>query len=101
MFIMVTCTWPTKSSIDMGKLMIESVTSNPLPEWLKRHGMYLLFDEGLKAYGLYEVEEGHEYEGYKEVCNRHVVFFPVEGYKTTVECLIAAEEGLNFVGLSM
>lgn len=102
MFILATNTWPGKYSTEVGKITIDSVKSNPLPDFLKRVGMYIVFGaEGLKSYALYDVDEGHEYEGYKDICNRFARFFPIEGFQTTIECLIPVEEGLNFVGLSM
>ena len=53
----------------------------------------------MKAYNLYEVEKGHEDEGYKELMKEEVPFFNIEGYKFTVEPLLSVEEALPLVGL--
>ncbi len=99
MFFMVIETWPTKSSVETGKVAVGTL-SKALPPYVKRLGLYVTpGGDGIKAYNLYEVEKGHEDEGYKELMKEEVPFFSIEGYKFTVEPLLSVEEALPLVGL--
>jgi hypothetical protein len=90
MFFMVTETWPSTSSVELGKASIESI-SRPLPEFMKRLGNYVVFGgDGVKAYALYEAEDGKEREGYKEVVGR---------FKCNVEIVLPIDEALPLIGL--
>lgn len=58
MQFMVVLTWPLSSSTDVGKVSVE-LLSKPLPEYLKRLGLYVVpGGEGVKEYALYEAERG-------------------------------------------
>jgi len=99
MFLMVTQTYPTKSVAAVGKVAM-GVLAKALPPYVKRLGPYIAAGgDGIKAYNLYEVEKGHEDEGYKELMKEEVPFFSIEGYKFTVEPLLSAEEALPLIGL--
>jgi hypothetical protein len=99
MFFMVTETWPSTSSVELGKASIESI-SRPLPEFMKRLGNYVVFGgDGVKAYALYEAEDGKEREGYKEVVGRFAQFMSVEGFKCNVEIVLPIDEALPLIGL--
>jgi hypothetical protein len=99
MLFMVASTWPTKSSVQVGKVAVEIFAKGPPPH-VKRLGLYITpGGDGMKAYNLYEVEKGHEDEGYKELMKEFVPFFNIEGYKFTVEPLLSVEEALPLVGL--
>jgi len=99
MLFMVTETWPTKSSVEAGKVAVEGL-AKALPPYVKRLGPYVTpGGDGIKAYNLYEVEKGHEDEGYKELMKEEVPYLNIEGYKFTVEPLLSVEEALPLVGL--
>jgi hypothetical protein len=99
MLFMVTETWPTESSVEVGKVAVVAL-AKALPSYVKRLGPYVApGGDGIKAYNLYEVEKGHEDEGYKELMKEEVPYLNIEGYKFTVEPLLSAEEALPLVGL--
>ena len=99
MFVMVTSTYPTKSSVQVGKVAVETLAKAP-PPYVKRLGPYVTAGgDGIKAYTLYEIEKGHVEEGIVEVTKRMVPYFSIEGYKYTLETLLTAEEALPLIGL--
>ena len=99
MLFMLTMTWPTESSGEVGKVAVENLAKAPPPH-VKRLGLYLTpGGDGMKAYVLYEIEKGHVDEGFKEVTKRHVPYFNIEGWRYTIEPLLSVEEALPLVGL--
>ena len=99
MFVMLTMIWPTKSSVEVGKVAVESL-AKALPPYMERLGPYVAAGgDGIKAYTLYEIEKGHVQEGLIEVSKRMVPYFSAEGYKFTLETLLTVEEALPLVGL--
>jgi len=99
MLFMLTMTWPTKSSGEVGKVAVENL-AKASPPHVKRLGLYLTpGGDGMKAYVLYEIEKGHIDEGFKEVTKRHVPYFSIEGWRYTIEPLLSVEEALPLVGL--
>jgi len=99
MLFMLTMTWPTKSSGEVGKVAVENL-AKASPPHVKSLGLYLTpGGDGMKAYVLYEIEKGHIDEGFKEVTKRHVPYFSIEGWRYTIEPLLSVEEALPLVGL--
>jgi len=97
---MVNETWPSQSSVDLGKVAVQ-ILSTPMPSHLKMPlNCIAPGGDGVKAYVLYEVEKGHEEEGYKEIL-RLAPFLSIEGFKCTVEPVLPAEEALPLVGLKL
>lgn len=99
MLFMVTETYPTKSSVEAGKVAVEAYTKAP-PPYVKTTGLYLaLGGDGIKSYAIYEIEKGHVDEGYKGLLKVYVPFFNIEGWKFAVEPLLPVKEALPLVGL--
>jgi len=99
MFFMVTQTWPTKSTAQVGKVGVEAL-AKALPLYVKRLGPYIVAGgDGFKSYSLYEIEKGQVEEGIKELNKRFVAFFNIEGWKYTIEPLMSVEEALPLLGL--
>ena len=99
MFFIVTSTWPTKSSVQVGKVAVEILAKGPPPH-VKILGIYPTpGGDGIKGYSLYEVEKGHVDEGFKELLKSYVAYFSIEGYKFAVEPLLSVEEALPLIGL--
>lgn len=98
---MLTETWPSKSSVDVGKISVQ-ILGRPLPSYVRMHGPYLAFGgDGIKSYTLYDVEEGHGEEWHKEMMKQLAELLGVEGFKATVEVLLSVEDALPLVGLSL
>lgn len=69
---------PFKSTAEMGKITVEAYKEQP--KNFKRLGVYVVYGgEGVKTYTLYEIEEGKEYEGYKEMMEFVTQYYQVEG----------------------
>ena len=99
MFFMVTMTYPTKSSVQVGKVAVGTLAKAPPPH-VERLGIYTAAGgDGFKAYSLYEVEGEHVEEGIRELTKRFVPFYSVEGWKYTLEPLMGVEESLATIGL--
>ena len=99
MFFMVTQTYPTKSTAQVGKVGV-GMLAKALPPYVKRLGVYIAAGgDGMKTYVLYEIEKGQVEEGIKELNKRMVAYFNIEGWKYTIEPLMSAEEALPLIGL--
>ena len=99
MLFMVTMTYPTKSTVQVGKVAV-GMLSKALPPYVKILGIYIApGGDGIKNYDLYEIEKGHVEEGIKELNKRFVAYFNIEGWKHTIEPLMSAEEALPMLGL--
>ena len=97
MLFMVTQTYPTKSVAQVAKVGMEVLTKAPPPH-VKRLGVYITAgSDGMKSYGLYEIEKGHVEEGMKEVNKNLVPFFNIEGWKFTLEPLLTPEEAVSLL----
>jgi len=96
---MVTMTYPTKSTVQVGKVAVGMLAKAP-PPYVKRLGLYIApGGDGIKNYSLYEIEKGQVEEGIMELNKRFVAYFNIEGWKYTIEPLMAPEEALAMIGL--
>ena len=100
MYVISVITWPTKSTDEIGKAAVEALR-NP-PANVKRSGPYTIpGGDGIKSYSLWDIEEGHEKDGYKAIMDNYVPYLPIEGFKLTMEVVLPAEEALAMIGLSL
>lgn len=98
---MLTETWPSKSSVEVGKIAVK-ILSQPLPSYVKMHGPLSTFGgDGVKCYTIYDVEKGHGEEWHKEMCQRLAELVGVDGFKPTIEVVLSVEDALPLVGLSL
>jgi hypothetical protein len=101
MLFMVNETWPSKSSVDVGKKSVE-LEGRERPPYLKSLGPYVgVGGDGIKSCVIYEIEKGHEEEGLKEIVGLFAQLLSIEGYKFTIEPVFTMEEALAFVGLQL
>jgi hypothetical protein len=99
MQFMVVLTWPLSSTTDVGRISVE-LLSRPMPEYLKRVGLYVVpGGDGVKEYALYESGKGQEEAAYKEILNRFVEYKTVSGFRFTIENVLPAEEALGLIGM--
>lgn len=97
MNLMMTMTWPLKSSDDIGKAFVGLPA---LPDFLKRPVLFNCWgSEGNKSYALYEIDKGYEDEGIKAITERYVHFRTVEGCRVTAEVLLSVQDSLAMIGL--
>jgi len=97
MLYMVTTTYPLKCANEIGKVYMERM-KKPKAEHVKRVGMWLApGGKGVKSWTIYEVENGHEDEGYKEITSRHSEYFHIEGFEINIEAVLKPEDALPLI----
>ena len=101
MFFQAVQRYPLSASEQVGKLAVELLRKPP-PDYYKRMGPYVgLTAEGVKAFMLYDVEEGREGEAYKYLADIYATYRVVEGYSVVIEPLLAVDEALSILGLKI
>lgn len=101
MHLMTTTTYPLSSAAQAGKKFVE-VAKSPLPDFLNRLAMYTEYGgKGITAYGIYEVEAGHEDEGIKALVKLITNFYDIPGYETAIRVVLTVEEALPMIGLEL
>ncbi len=68
MLYLATSTFPLNSAVSVGKAYIEAISKQL--NYVNRVGMWMCYGgEGVKTWFVYELTEGHEEEGLKELFN--------------------------------
>jgi len=99
MFVLVTATYPPDKAIEVAKAFIK-LMETPLPSFVNYTVYTTTSEVGIKAYGLFEIENRKLAEGIMEVIKRHVPYHDIVGYRWKMEILLTVEEALPFVGLA-
>ena len=97
-FLTIT-SFPGDKSEEIGKLLPKLPK---LPDFVKPPQLFTTVsnDNGrIKAYGLYEVEDGKSHEGYVAIAKRLTGYFDVEGMDYKIEPLMSIREALTLLGL--
>lgn len=101
MLVMVTLTWPSESSVKVGKVTVKALAKD-MPPYVKRHGFYVAAGiNGMKAYALYGLEDGHVDEGFVELMKRYAPYIGIKGWEFMVEPLLTTEDALSLVQLEL
>ena len=67
---------------------------------MKMLGPYIVMGgDGVKDYAIYEVEKGQADKALAEIMGRLSGFFPIPGYRASLEVAITQIEALPLVGL--
>lgn len=99
MLYMVTTTHPLNRADEIGKVYMERM-KKPKAEYVNRVGMWLApGGKGVKSWTIYEVENGQEVEGYKEIASRHSEYFHIEGFELNIEAVLKPEDALSLIGM--
>ncbi len=100
MLIMATITYPTTSTMEMGKAAVETLKKEMAH--VKRVSVHVTYaGEGLTAYNLYELEKGAEDEGSKELVQNFVPYYSIDGFKVKMELVLPLDQALPMIGLSL
>ena len=98
MFVMTTMTYPLDKVTEVGKTFTKLP---PRPPFINRVGLYVISTElGIKAYGLYEIEDEKLAEGLRETVKRLSNYKDIVGFRFKIETLLTAEEAMSLVGLA-
>jgi hypothetical protein len=81
MRMMAVISYPIGSSPEIGKIFVESL-GKPMPEYIIPAGTYTICENGtMKGHIFYEIENGYEDEGLREVIGRMAEFDSVKGFR--------------------
>jgi hypothetical protein len=74
----------------------------PRPRFLKQ--LHLLtttsVESGIKAYVIYEIDAGKEFEGIKEITKRTVQYYSIEGFRYQIEPVLTPAEAIPLLGIT-
>jgi len=97
-FYMVTFKYPAIKSKEVGEAFL-SGKAPKLPEYVKQEKVFIVLDEEVKNYVIYEVEDEKSHEALKAIANRFTGYFSIEGSKFKIEHLLTTREALPLIGL--
>lgn len=101
MLILSTMTFPGTTSAEFAKKVLEVLSKNPYPEYIKRNYYMKFGGNGIIAYTIFDVEKGKEADGLQEIGNRSALFVTsLEGCKSTLEVLYTMEEGFAMISMA-
>lgn len=92
MFLVTNSTYPLTS----GDQMTEKFQKAPaLPSFLKRmHMLTTAGDEGIVILGIYQLDDDKVADGIRALTKYYVQYHDVEGFRYTVETMLAVEEAI-------
>jgi len=99
MIIVVSITFPTESSKDIGKRFGELPT---LPDYLKMKGPYVRGSalQGIQTLTLFEVEQSKMADAMIALGDRYAKYIGVPGYKYSINVWFDITEALAMIGLA-
>ena len=97
-YILITSTYPPHKTMELAKLYT-SGKQPKYPDFVKRVHRFVVMDNDVKGYALYEVPDDKIIDGGKAIAKRQAVYSTIEGYKYRAELLMTAEDALEVAGL--
>ena len=97
-YFMVTTLYPTDKATEMGEKFLSGDIPE-LPAYVKMLYTFIVADNEIKAYAIYEVEDEQTYEGMKSIIKRYTGYFGIKGFKYKLEPIIPVGEALPMIGL--
>ena len=99
MLLMLSGSCPGTSIVDWARLGIETLASNPYPEFIKRDYYFVFGEDGMKTFTIFDIEKGKEEEGLKDIQNRLTKFsISVKGMKARLDPVFTFEDVFAAVG---
>jgi hypothetical protein len=99
MLLMGIITFPGTSAATYAKKVIEIVTTDPYPEYIKRNYYTAFSGDGIKGYVVFDIEQGKEQESLLNIMNRMVKLSSIEGVNCILEPLFTAEEAFASIDM--
>ncbi len=97
-YYMVTFTYPPNKSKEVGEAFL-SGKAPKLPGYINQEKVFVVLDEHVKNYVIYEVEDDKAHEALKAVANRFSGYFNIDGSRFKIEHLLTTREALPLIGL--
>ncbi|MBY8981409.1 MAG: hypothetical protein KGD57_00540 [Candidatus Lokiarchaeota archaeon] len=98
-FYMVTFTYPPNKAKEIGQTFL-SKKNIKLPDYIKQVNVFVVMDNDVKSYIIYEVENDKTHNALIAIANRFTDYFDIEGSKFKIEPLLTTKEALNLIGLA-
>jgi hypothetical protein len=96
------CYFPFTSATAFTRKALETLASNPYPDYVKRTYYFKPSGDGYKLYVIYDIEKGNEEEGLLDVMSRACQFGNcIEGMHGTLEPIMTIEQTLAVIGPMM
>ena len=96
--ILVTFVYPPDKAKEVGQAFL-SGKAPKLPEFVTQEKVFVVLDNEIKNYVLYEVENSKVHEGLIAVANRFTGYFDIEGSRFKIEHLLTTREAMPLIGL--
>lgn len=97
-FYMVTFTYPPNKAKEVGEAFL-SGEAPKLPDYINQEKVFVVLDDEVKNYIIYEVEDNRAHEALMAIANRFSGYFNIEGSKFKIEHLLTTREALPLIGL--
>ena len=96
MLVMVTGTYPLKSNKKVMEAYMKAY-EKPM-SYVNNIGMWgCLGGEGMNYWQVFELEKGHEEEGFMELAKSEVHFHDIEGYKVNIQTVMKPEDVMSLI----
>ncbi len=93
MLVMVTGTYPLKSNKKVVEAFMKA-SEKPMSHANSIGSWTCLGGEGMNFWMVYELEKGHEEEGFMELAKRETNFFDIEGLKLSILNVLKPEDAM-------
>ena len=97
-FVMVTGRFPLNKAVEIGKTFTSGKLTG-VPDFVKRINIFIVADEEVKTYTLYEMPNDKLYDGIVALGTRYAGFREIENFKYKIEPLMTMKEALPMIGL--
>ena len=95
---LVTFTYPPDRAKEVGQAFL-SGKAPKLPEFVTQEKVFVVLDNEIKNYVLYEVKDDKSHEGLIAIANRFTGYFDIEGSRFKIEHLLTTREAMPLIGL--
>ena len=94
--ILVTGRYPAHLAMEMVNIYL-SGKQPKYPDFIKKIHNWVVMDNEVKTYAVYEMPNDKVYEGLLAIGKRHTAYTTMEGYKYKAEILIEEKDALSMI----
>ncbi len=95
---MVTFTYLPSKSKEVGEAFL-SGKAPKLPEYINQEKVFVVLDDMVKNYIIYEVADDKAHEAMKAIASRISGYFDIDGSRFKIEHLLTTRDALPLIGL--
>ena len=97
-FIMVASKVPPHKTDELGQAFLGKNIPD-VADFVNRVNIWVVADNNIKMYALYEVPDDKMWEGYLSIATRYAGYRIIEGFMYKIEALATVQESLPMIGL--